>query len=58
MARKKSKKKDFKSYLILAERTNYLFGAFPYSEDGLAQAEKYVRKISRRDSEKYRIVAS
>ena len=58
MARIKSNKKDFKSYLILAERTNYLFGAFPYTEIGLAQAEKYVRKISRRDSENYRIVAS
>jgi len=58
MARRKSKKKEFKSYLILAERTNYLFGAFPYTAEGLEQAEKYVRKISRRDSEKYRIVAS
>jgi hypothetical protein len=58
MARRKSKKKDFKSYLILAERTNYLFGAFPYTEEGFAQAEKYVHKISRRNGEKYRIVPS
>ena len=58
MARKKSKKKDFKSYLILAERTNYLFGAFPYTEEGLTEAKKYVHKISRRDSENYRIVPS
>ena len=58
MARKKSNKKEFKSYLILAERTNYLFGAFPYTLEGLAKAEKYVRKIKKLNKENYRIVPS
>ena len=58
MAKRKSNKKDFKSYLILAERTKYLFGAFPYTEEGLVEAHKYVRKISKQNNEKYIIVPS
>jgi hypothetical protein len=58
MAKRKTKKRVFKFYLILSEKTKHLFGAFPYTEDGLTEAEKYVRKITRRNKEKYLIKPS
>jgi len=58
MAKRKTKKRVFKSYLILSEKTKHLFGAFPYTEDGLIEAEKYVRKITKRNKEKYLIKPS
>ena len=61
MAAKKKKTKRAKShqvYLILSERCNRLFGAFPYTDEGLAEAEKYVKKISRQNKEKYLIKPS
>jgi len=58
MAKRKTKKRVFKFYLILSEKNKHLFGAFPYTEDGLTEAEKYVRKITRRNKEKYLIKPS
>tara|TARA_R110002051_G_C8374240_1_gene444062 strand:- start:157 stop:333 length:177 start_codon:yes stop_codon:yes gene_type:complete len=58
MAKRKTKKRVFKSYLILSEKTKHLFGAFPYTEDGLTEAEKYVRKITKQNKEKYLIKPS
>tara|TARA_Y100000296_G_scaffold81497_1_gene108778 strand:- start:3456 stop:3632 length:177 start_codon:yes stop_codon:yes gene_type:complete len=52
--RKKAKRtKNYKSYLILSERTNHLFGAFTYTEEGLKAAEKYVEKISKQHKETF-----
>ena len=52
--RKKTKKaKNYKSYLILSERTNHLFGAFTYTEEGLDAAEKYVKKITKQYKETF-----
>ena len=45
-------------YLVLSIKGNRLFGAFPYSDEGLAAAEKYVRKITREHKEKFKIEAS
>jgi len=45
--------KNYKSYLILAEKTNHLFGAFDYTEEGLKAAEKYVKKISKENKETF-----
>lgn len=56
--KRKGRKKAHQVYLVLSQRGNRLFGAFPYSEEGLADAEKYVRKISREHKEKFRIEAS
>jgi hypothetical protein len=53
--KKRKKTKDYKVYLILCERTKHLFGAFPYTEEGLTEAEKYVKKISHRNKQKYLI---
>jgi|ETNvirenome_6_85_1030632.scaffolds.fasta_scaffold01513_25 hypothetical protein len=57
-AKKKGKKKKPQVYLVLSQRGNRLFGAFPYSEEGLVNAEKYVRKITRQHKEKFRIEPS
>ena len=52
--RKKAKRtKNYKSYLILSERTNHLFGAFTYTEEGLEAAEKYVKKITKQYKETF-----
>ena len=52
--RKKAKRtKNYKSYLILSERTNHLFGAFTYTGEGLEAAEKYVAKITKKHGETF-----
>jgi hypothetical protein len=56
--KKRRKTKSYKVYLILSERSKHLFGAFPYTEEGLKEAEKYVRKIKKLNKENYRIVPS
>jgi len=58
MATKKKKTRSHQAYLVLSERGNRLFGAFPYTEDGLAEAEKYVRKITRQNKDSYLIKPS
>jgi len=49
----KTKIKQSKVYLVLSEKNNHLFGAFPFSEDGLKEAEAYAKKITRKNKEKY-----
>ena len=56
--KKRKKTKDYKVYLILCERTKHLFGAFPHTEEGLTEAKKYVKKISRKNKESYSIKPS
>ena len=56
--KKRRKTKSYKVYLILSERSKHLFGAFPYTEEGLKEAEKYVKKISRKNKESYLIKPS
>ena len=56
--KRRTKKKSNQVYLVLSQRGNRLFGAFPYSDEGLANAEKYVRKITKERKEKFKIEAS
>lgn len=56
--KRKTKSKSYRVYLVLSKKGNRLFGAFPYSEEGLADAEKYVRKITKEHKEKFKIEAS
>ena len=56
--KRKGKKKAHQVYLVLSQRGNRLFGAFPYSDEGLVNAEKYVRKITKERKEKFKIEAS
>ena len=39
--------KKQKIYLVLSQEKDYLHGAFPYSEEGKENAEKYIRKMKR-----------
>jgi len=45
------KKENKKYYLVKSREKNYNYGAFPYSEEGLKEARKYIRKLS--DSQEY-----
>ena len=56
--KRKGKKKAHQVYLVLSQKGNRLFGAFPYSDEGLANADKYVRKITKERKEKFKIEAS
>ena len=56
--KRRTKKKSNQVYLVLSQRGNRLFGAFPYSDEGLKDAEKYVRKISKERKEKFKIEVS
>jgi hypothetical protein len=51
MTKKAKRTKNYKSYLILSEKTKHLFGAFAYTEEGLEAAEKYVKKITKEKKE-------
>ena len=53
MRKKVKRTKNYKSYLILSERTNHLFGAFAHTEEGLEAAEKYVKKITKQYKETF-----
>ena len=53
MKKKPKRIKTYKSYLILSEKTNHLFGAFSYTEEGLEAAEKYVEKITKQNKETF-----
>ena len=52
------KKKQYRSYLVLSKYSKRLFGAFPYTEIGFEEAQKYVAKITRRFKEEYIIEPS
>ena len=53
MTKKIKRIKNYKSYLIYSERTSHLFGAFEYTEEGLAAAEKYVKKLTKQHKEAF-----
>ena len=49
----RTKTKQSKVYLVLSEKNNHLFGAFPFSDEGLKEAEAYAKKITKKNKEKY-----
>jgi hypothetical protein len=49
----KIKTRQGKVYLVLSERNNHLFGAFPFTDKGFKEAEAYAEKITRKNKEKY-----
>jgi len=49
----KAKTKQSKVYLVLSEKNNHLFGAFPFSDEGLKEAEAYAKKITKKNKEGY-----
>ncbi len=52
------RKKQYKSYLVFSKNGKRLFGAFPYTEEGLKEAGKYVKKITKRFKEEFIIEPS
>ena len=38
-------KKD-KCYIVISKKSKYIQGAFPYTEDGKKEAQKYLKKIN------------
>jgi len=45
--------KKEKCYLVVSKKNSYIQGAFPYSEEGKAKAEEYLKKIN--DKEEFKI---
>jgi len=56
--KRRTKKKSNQVYLVLSQRGNRLFGAFPFTDEGLAAAQKYVKKITKERKEKFKIEVS
>lgn len=48
----KIRKKNKKCYLVLNEKNGYMYGAFPYSPEGLALATKYIKDKVKSSKEK------
>jgi len=46
------KKRKSKYYLVLSERKRYTHGAFPFTEQGLSDAKKYVKRSEAKSEEK------
>ena len=44
MARKKNSKK---MYIVKSIRRNYTYGAFPYTDEGKIDAEKFAKRMSK-----------
>lgn len=46
MKKKKSKnKKNNKYYAVVSVNKNFLYGAFPFSEEGHIRAQEYLKKL-------------
>lgn len=54
MARKKNSKK---MYIVKSIGRNYTYGAFPYTDEGKANAEEFVQKMAKDRKEKLEIRA-
>ena len=42
-------KKNKKYYLVESEKRKWSYGAFPHTEEGLAQAKKYLTELEKKD---------
>ena len=50
----KKRKKKSKMYVVLSRSKNYRYGIFPFDEDGLKNAKKFVKEMGAlRDEELY-----
>lgn len=54
MSRKKSPKK---MYIVKSVDKNYTYGAFPYTDKGKSDAEKFVKKMRKDRKEELEIMA-
>ena len=49
-------KKNKRYYLIESSQKKWSYGAFPYTEEGLKEAKKYLSNIQKKTKEKLEIV--
>jgi len=54
----RTKTKQYKSYLVFSKNGKRLYGAFPYTEEGFKEAQKYAKKITKQFREEYIIEPS
>ena len=47
-------KKD-KAYIVVSTDKGYIQGAFPYSKDGKARAEEYLRELTKKNKQEYAV---
>lgn len=45
--------KKIKSYVVFCKKDNFLYGAFPFNNQGLKLAKSYVKKLSPKDKKKF-----
>lgn len=50
------RKLEDKFYLVLSKSRNYTHGAFPFSEDGLEKAKKFIKEKSKQSKDALYIV--
>jgi hypothetical protein len=50
------KTKNKKYYLIESEKRKWSYGAFPHTEKGLIEAERYLRTLQKKTKEKLEII--
>tara|TARA_R100000152_G_C6748191_1_gene171779 strand:- start:40 stop:207 length:168 start_codon:yes stop_codon:yes gene_type:complete len=48
-------KKNKKYYLVESEKRKWSYGAFPHTEEGLAQAKKYLIELKKKFKEELKI---
>lgn len=48
-------KGKIKCYIITSKGSDYTYGAFPHSKDGLRTARTHLAELSKKSKEKYRI---
>jgi hypothetical protein len=49
-------KKNKKYYLIESKGRKWSYGAFPHTEEGLIEAERYLRTLQKKTKEKLEII--
>ena len=49
-------KKNKRYYLIESSQKKWSYGAFPYNEEGLKEAKKYLSNLQKKTKEKLEIV--
>ena len=47
-------KKD-RAYVIVSEDRGYVQGAFPHTKEGKRDAEEYVKRLAKKNKQKYKV---
>ena len=52
----RKRRKKNKMYVVLSKEKNYRYGAFPYSEEGKKDAEKFIKEMRKIKKENLYII--